>query len=212
MADAPPRRRPDLLRRFLRTRVLAHRRAWAALLLALAVASGLRTLAPPDPPTEPVLVAARDLPAGTVLSAGDLTTLRWPRGTAPDGLAARPLGRTVAAPLRRGEPLTDVRLVAPSLLAGYPGLVALPVRIPDPTAVSLLRVGDEIDLVASDPEAATADTVAVGVPVLALPGEPADGSGQVTSGRLVVLGLSATEVREVSVAASRQFLTVAFSR
>ena len=42
------------------------------------------------------------------------------------------LGRVLAAPVRRGEPITDVRLVGPSLLgATTAGLVAVPVRIAD---------------------------------------------------------------------------------
>ena len=75
----------------------------------------------------------------------------------------------LAAPLRQGEPVTDVRLVGPSLTEGYDGLVAVPVRLPDAGAVSLLQVGDQIDLVATDPEAATARTLAADVPVVALP-------------------------------------------
>ncbi|WP_110183101.1 Flp pilus assembly protein CpaB [Nocardioides solisilvae] len=202
-------------RRFWRTRVLAHRRLLVAACLGVAVAAGVRAVAPPPPATEPVLVAARDLPSGTVLTSDDLVRARWPAGSRPDGAAARWAGRTLAAPLRRGEPLTDVRLTAPSLVDGYPGLVALPVRLPDAAAVGLLRVGDEIDLVASDPEAGTAEVVASGSPVLALPLDDAGGAvaaGQPTGGRLVVLGLTPAQVRTVSAAAAREFLTPAFAR
>ena len=66
--------------------------------------------------------------------------------------------------------MTDARLLTRSLLAGYPGLVAVPVRIGDPAAVRLLRVGDRVDLLAADPQAESAARV-VGrdVPVLAIP-------------------------------------------
>jgi hypothetical protein len=75
----------------------------------------------------------------------------------------------LAAPVRDGEALTDLRLVAPGLLDGYPGLVATPVRVADAASVALLRVGDRIDLVAADPEGRGAEPVARQAPVIALP-------------------------------------------
>ena len=49
-----------------------------------------------------------------------------------------------------------MRLVGPALTAGYAGLVAVPVRLPDAGTVDLLEVGDRVDLVAADPQAAAA--------------------------------------------------------
>ena len=43
---------------------------------------------PPPPEVVPVLTAARDLPAGTLLDAHDLASVDYPAGTAPAGLAA----------------------------------------------------------------------------------------------------------------------------
>ena len=99
----------------------------------------------------------------------------------PDGRPARAaaVGRTLAAPLRRGEPVTDVRLVGPSLLRGYPGLVAVPVRIPDPGTVALLRVGDRVDLLVTETDGSAARLLAGGVPVLALPVDPEGAHGPV---------------------------------
>ena len=57
----------------------------------------------------PVLVAARDLSPG-VLRPGDLRTVPMP--DPPDGaLRTGATGRVLAAPMRRGEPLTDARLL-----------------------------------------------------------------------------------------------------
>lgn len=179
--------------------------------------SGLRAVAGPPPPTEPVLVAARDLPAGTVLSADDLATRRFPAGVAPGAAVSRAdaLGRTTAAPLTAGEPVTVVRLMAPGLLDGYPGLVAVPVRIPDPDSVALLQVGDRIDLLATDPGGGGTALVARQVPVLALPGGPDDASASVTgsavAGRLVVIGTTADLSERVADASVRGFLTVVWS-
>ncbi|MGZ4536782.1 MAG: SAF domain-containing protein, partial [Nocardioidaceae bacterium] len=58
-------------RRFRRA-VLARRRLLAALCAAGAVAAGLQATSVPPPATASVLTAARDLPAGAVLGAGDL--------------------------------------------------------------------------------------------------------------------------------------------
>jgi Flp pilus assembly protein CpaB len=151
-----------------------------------------------------------------VLDAHDLVTVRLPDGTAPERLAspADAVGRTVAAPLRRGEPVTDVRLVGGSLLDGYPGMVAVPVRIPDAGAAALLEVGDRVDLLATDPSgSAPASVVAPGVQVIAMPAadDGTSGVGAVT-GRLIVVATSPSVAGEVAAQAVRGFLSVAISR
>lgn len=206
---------PGVVRRLLRglrRRALTHRRALAALCVACAVLATVRTLAPPPPPTEKVRVAARDLPAGTMLKGGDVELVPYARGTAPDGLVTDVVGHTLASPLRRGEPLTDVRVLAPDLMAGHPGRVAVPVRVVDPAAVALLRVGDAVDLLSADPAAGTVATVAREARVVALPPEEEGVSGQATAGRVLVVALAPDEVESVTIAAVQQFLTVVWSR
>ena len=194
-----------------RRAVLRRRRGLAAACCAVAVGSGVYAVAPPRPVTVPVTTAARDLPSGTVLGADDLATTAFRPASVPSALAADPMGRTLAAPVRRGEPLTDLRLVRPGLADGYPGLRAMPVRLPDPGAVALLRVGDRIDLIAVDPEGGSAASLAAGVPVLALPGAGPDTdigpSGPVgLPGALVVLGVSAEQAHGVAAAAVGRYL------
>ena len=119
-----------------------------------------------------VLVAAADLPGGSTIAAQDLTWATFRADSLPTGTITSPadvVGRVLAAPVRDGEALTDLRLVAPGLLDGYPGLVATPVRVADAASVALLRVGDRIDLVAADPEGRGAEPVARQAPVIALP-------------------------------------------
>jgi Flp pilus assembly protein CpaB len=193
----------------VRRAVLRRRRPLAALLAAVAVAAGLQAAAPPAPVRVGVLVAARDLPSGVVLAAGDLTRAAYSPGTVPDGLATGAVGRTLAAPLRRGEPVTDVRLVGPALVRDHPGLAAVPVRLPDAAMVALLRVGDRIDLVAADPQGSPARVVATDVPVLALPAAvEASGVAGPLPGRLVVVGVPDEEVPLVADAAARYFLSL----
>lgn len=167
--------------RELRRATLTHRRLLAAGLVVAAVAFGLDALAPPPPPERPVLIAVRDLAAGSTVSAADVTTRGYPTAAVPSGVlvaAADAVGRTVGGPVRRGEVLVDARLVGRELagrLGG--GRVAAPVRVADASAVSLLRPGDIVDLVAAaatsaaDPTARAprARTLASGVTVLAVP-------------------------------------------
>lgn len=193
----------------VRRAVLARRRLLAAVLTAVAVAAGIHAAASPPPAEVPVRVAARDLPAGVVLGADDLRTVGFAPGSVPDGLAVDAAGRTLAAPLRAGEPVTDLRLVGPALTDGYPGLAAVPVRLPDAGMVDLLRVGDRVDLVSADPQGAAAEVVATDVPVLAIPAATDDG-GSGLPGRLVVVGAVPADVARIADASVRTFVTLAF--
>lgn len=201
------------LRRAVRRTVLARRRTLAAVCAALAVLAGIQAARPADHATVPVTVAARDLASGTVLTADDVVVTRLPVGSAPKGLDPHAVGRTLAAPIRQGEPVTDVRLVGPALVAAYPSRVALPVRIADADAVGLLRVGNRVDLVAADPRSGTATYVAVDVPVLALPvASHQDAAPAGLTGRLVVVAALPDDVDRIAGAAATDLLSVVISR
>jgi pilus assembly protein CpaB len=139
--------------RSLRRAVSWHRRLLAAGLAAGAVASGLHAVQPPPATTVTVLAAAQDLPGGHTLAAADVRSTLLPPDAAPP--AALPgdadvTGRVLAGPVTAGEPLTDVRFVGPSLVAGYGAdVVAVPVRIADATAATLVRPGDLVDVLAA---------------------------------------------------------------
>jgi Flp pilus assembly protein CpaB len=212
-AQVPGAARLAALRRGVRRSVLRRRRLLAALLLGAAVVAGLRTVSPEPPPTVAVLAAARDLPAGTVLGPGDLASVPFAAGTSPAGTVPREelLGRTLAAPVRRGEPLTDRRVVGPGLLDGYPGLVAAPVPVPDPATAGLLRVGDRVDLLAADPRGGEATVLAEQAPVLALPDAPADQVGA-AAGRVVVLAVPPDAAADIVSAGVQRYLGLVLSR
>src|SRR3954466_5119447 len=110
--------------RFRRPRSPVHaaRQAAAGLLPVLALFLALRP--PPAPPgagspdAVAVAVSARDLPAGTGLTADDLATSRYPPAAVPAGGAGAPerlLGRALAGGVRAREPITDARLVGPGV-------------------------------------------------------------------------------------------------
>jgi Flp pilus assembly protein CpaB len=206
--------REQLRRRWrpVRRTVLSRRRSIAAVLAALSVVAALHELRPPPPDVRPVPTVVRDLPAGTTLTARDVVTVDYARGTAPSGLASDPVGRVLAGPMRAGEAITDLRLVGAPLAAAYADDVALPVRLPDAGMAGLLRVGDRIDLVAADPQGDEARLVASDVTVVALPASDDEEVSGALPGRLVVVA-APPEVRDGLVqAAVTGFLTFAYSR
>lgn len=208
-----PAARSDRLRRWWRVQVLARRRTLAFLCAAAATAAALLALQPQGPTTRTVPVAARDLPAGTVLTPGDLTTADLPTALVPAGMPDDPSGRTLASPLRSGEPVTDVRLATPDLMEGHPGMVGVLVRLPDPAVVALLRPGDEVDLLATDPTGGRTRMVAEDARVLALPPDPPGaGGGPAATGAAVLLGVREHEVETVSAATLQGLIAVAFGR
>lgn len=146
-----PRPRPVPLAIRMRLALARRRRVVVALLVALAVGSAVHALRPPPPRTTQVLVAAHDLPAGRRLLATDLAPRDWPAGATPGGLLTRPLGRVLAAPVRRGEPVTDVRVTPTGKpgSAGVPaGWVAVTVRLTDPAGSLLVAPGDRVEVLA----------------------------------------------------------------
>lgn len=212
MRLAPPDRLSRTLSRTRRA-VLRRRRLLAALLTAVAVAAGLDAVARPPPETVTVLVAARDLPSGTEVTADDVQSAEFLPGSTPSDLADDPVGRVLAAPLTAGEPVTDVRLVGAQLTEDLPGLTAVPVRLPDAGMVELLEVGDRIDLVAADPQAGGAQVVAADVLVLAIPRTDTEAAGaSALPGRLVVVGASTAEAEPIADAAVRSFVTYTWAR
>ncbi|WP_051750556.1 SAF domain-containing protein [Phycicoccus jejuensis] len=121
------------------------RRVLAAACLAGAVLAVLHVVRPPPPPTVPVLVAAREVAAGSVLRANDVTSIRVPVAARQPGAltdVGAVTGRRVAAALAAGEAVTATRLVPRGVTEGLPsGRVALHVALADPGSAGLLTPG-----------------------------------------------------------------------
>lgn len=134
----------DQLSRFF----LRYRRWLVALCAGIAVWSAL-TAVTAEPTRTPVLVAARDLPSGTELTANDLAEVAFPPDAVPEALLDREqsLGRLVAGPMRRGEVITDRRAVEPRNLADGERLVAIETS---GATAQLLRPGDQVDVIVID--------------------------------------------------------------
>lgn len=219
-----PGRERDALGRWLRDLVRAarwHRRLLSAGLLAGAMAFGLQALAPPPPATVSAVSAARDLPAGARLSEADLTVAQIDPGSVPDGALPRlsvARGLTLVSAVRRGEVLTDVRLLGPGTVDRLgPGLVAVPVRIADAESVGLLRPGSVVDVLAAGaPESAGAGEarlVAAAVRVLTVP-QPRGGRfvSTLSEGSLVLLATTSATAARLAGAAVTDRLSVVVRR
>lgn len=116
------------------SRTILARGIAAGALVVLAVAAALR----PDPDGDrvEVVVAARDLSPGVALNADDIRVDKRVAATVPDGAQTGldgVVGATLAGPARRGEVLTDIRLLGPRLAAGAAGPDAriVPVHLAD---------------------------------------------------------------------------------
>jgi Flp pilus assembly protein CpaB len=143
---------PNRIRRLLRpdfTRTLAARRFAAGGLVVLAAVAALR----PDPGDRrsDVVVAAHDLRPGLTLSAADVKLETRSATTVPDGAQTTVdalVGTTLAGPARRGEVLTDVRVLG-SRLAGLtagPDARVVPLHLDDAAVLDLIRPGDVVDV------------------------------------------------------------------
>jgi Flp pilus assembly protein CpaB len=215
----PAQARTSLVDRWLRElrRAVAwRRRLLAAGLAAGSVAFALQALAPPPPAGTDVVVAARDLAAGSVVSTGDLRVAHRPTGDVPSGAltsTAAATGRPVSSAVRRGEVLTDVRLVGPGTLRGLAdGTVAAPVRVADAESAALLRPGDVVDLFAASaaPDVPTGEArlVASGVRVLLAPRQRSSLTAGLGNGALLLVATSSSTAARLAAAAVSDRLSI----
>jgi Flp pilus assembly protein CpaB len=97
-------------------------------------------------PGTPVIVAAHRLEAGESVDASDVEARTLPAIAVPDGaLREPPFGRTVVAPVERGEILVGARVTDSHVLpAGTRG-----VAIPLDEGHLRLNIGDRVDVIAA---------------------------------------------------------------
>jgi len=199
-----------------------HRPLLAGGAAAVAVLAALPVLAPGDGPTVPVLTAAQDLRWGVTLSGDDLVLARMPADAVPDGALTsvdEVRGRLLTSPVRRGEPITDVRVVGPSLLtssAGTAGLVVVGVRIADAGLTALLQAGSVVDVLAARTDDAfdlpvapgSAEVVASSVRVLAVPGGKRSTGEGTFDGALVLVAATEAQASRLAAAQATSRLSV----
>lgn len=143
---------PERLSAWLRpdfARTVVARRVAAGLLVVLAAASALR----PDPAGTyvDVLVAATDLRPGATVNADDVRLQKRSAATLPDGALTNPddlVGSTPAGAARRGEILTDARVLGSRLtgLSAGPDARVVPLHLADAAVLDVIRPGDVVDV------------------------------------------------------------------
>jgi len=198
------------------SRTVVARRVAAGALVILAAVAALR----PDPDDQRVhvVVATRDLAPGVELSAADISLETRTATTVPDGTQsdlAAVVGATLAGPARRGEALTDVRLVGPRLAesAAGPNARLVPLHLDDTALLDLIRAGDVVDVLAAGADAgmgvdAVPQVVATDAVVVLVSEKPA-GAGN-GGDRVVLVALPAHDANEVAGATLVQSVTLTF--
>jgi Flp pilus assembly protein CpaB len=198
------------------SRTAAARRVAAGALVILAAVAALR----PDPTHDrtEIVVAARDLAPGVELTAGDVRLETHLATTIPDGAQTdliAVVGATLAGPARRGETLTDVRLLGPRLAesAAGPNARIVPLHLDDTALLDLIRPGDVVDVLGSgadagvggdaDPQVVATDAVVV------LVSQRPSGAGN-SGDRVVLVALPAQQANVVAGAALVQTVTLTF--
>ncbi len=188
------------------------RRVVAVLLLLVAAVTavgGHRPATAQPVSGRPVVVAARDLPAGAVVAPGDVALATADRAppSALEGTAAV-VGRRVAGPIGRGEVVTPTRLLGSGLATGLTdGRLAVAVPVARTGSGLLARAGDTVELIAGPGvDGGVPEVLVAAAPVLAsVPGGSDDTAGSATGAELVVATDAAGALR-ISTAASRDVI------
>ena len=165
-------------------------RIFAVLLLAILAGGGLAygtynaingaPVKTVNAPTQPVVVAAADLPLGTELKKEDLTVVNFPVGGSPEGTFAKPadiFGRGLIVSMVKNEPVLAAKLASKEAGAGLPpvipeGMRAVSVRVNEVIGVAgYVLPGTRVDVVCTgspngQPQDATSKVVLSNVQVL----------------------------------------------
>jgi Flp pilus assembly protein CpaB len=197
--------RPDWSRTVLARRIAA---------AGLVVLAGVAALRPnPDGERAQVVVAARDLSPGAALTADDLRLEKRLAPTIPDGSQSdidTIVGSTLAGPTRRGEVLTDVRLLGRRLAesAAGPDARLVPVHPVDIALAELVRPGDVVDIVAASETNSAAAARVVATDAIVVLVSAKQKAQAATSERVVLVALPAASANAVAGAALTQTVTL----
>lgn len=187
------------------------RRLSAAALVVLAAAAAVR--ADPDGARSAAVITTRDLTPGVALTLDDVRVENRSTATLPEGAHAdvdAVIGATPAGPVRRGEVLTDVRLLGSRLAksAAGPDARVVPLELAQSAVLDVVREGDVVDIVAapqSDPDA-PARVIATDAVVVLVSAEPGGIAAQ--GDRVVLVALPAAAATAVAAATLVQTVTL----
>jgi Flp pilus assembly protein CpaB len=197
------------------SRTVAARRVAAGTLVILAAIAAVRS--DPDADRVHIVVAAKDLSPGVAVTASDVVVETRTATTIPDGSQSdvtTVVGATLAGPARRGEVITDVRLLGPRLAesAAGPDARIVPLPLADTALLDLVRPGDVVDVLAAGPTDTGTDAgpqvIATDAIVVLVSGKPKGAANG--SDRVVMVAVGAQEANAVAGAALVQTVTLTF--
>lgn len=197
--------RPDFARTLMARRIAAG---------GLVVLAGIAALRPdPADSRAEVVIATRDLSPGVTLTPDDVAVEKRSAPTVPDGAlrAVEPaLGATLAGPTRRGEIITDARVLGSRLagLAAGPDARVVPLHLADAAVLDLIRPGDVVDVlgaVSADTDAEPRVVAANAIVVLVSAKAKSAGAGD---DRVVLVALPAAAANALAGATLVQTVTL----
>lgn len=109
-------------------------------------------------PSQTIVVAVRDLPAGAIVRREDVGTLDWPGSAMPEGIATQPgevVGRGLVVEVRKNEPLLAWKMADKEAGGGLPitipeGMRALSVEVDEVIGVAgFVLPGTRVDVLAT---------------------------------------------------------------
>ncbi|MDN5727693.1 MAG: RcpC/CpaB family pilus assembly protein [Propionibacteriales bacterium] len=203
----------------IRRAISWHRRKLAVVAAVIAVLAGVNAASPTPPPSTTVVTTTRTLPGGYTVTGKDVRLTQVPDDVLPEQVLRsvdQVVGRTLAAPATNGRMITESDVVSPRMMAGDASTVVAPLRLSDPQVAGLLAVGDEVDVVAADPQAdGRTTTIAERARVVAIPssggtdaGPLGMGGGQSSSGQLVLVAVAPAAARQLATAAATSQLSI----
>ena len=109
-------------------------------------------------PSRSIVVAARDLPAGAIVTREDVKTVAWPGSAVPEGIAQQPgdvVGRGLIVEVRESEPMLAWKLAQKEAGGGLPitipeGMRAVSVEVDEVVGVAgFVLPGTRVDVLAT---------------------------------------------------------------
>lgn len=168
-----------------------------------------------------VVLAEHDLRPGAALTPSDVRLEKRLASTVPDGARSEVdavVGSTLAGPARRGEVLTDVRLLGSRLAEAAigskagPGARIVPLHLADGALIDLVRVGDVVDVLAApataSPETAHAAPKVVATDAVVVLVSAKEKLQAADSDRVVLVALPARVANTVAGSALGQTVTL----
>jgi Flp pilus assembly protein CpaB len=201
--------RANLLTRLARFLTL-HRRLVAAVAAMLSVAALAVVLTGRDQVLVEVVTVVQRVEAGQTVTADDIRLAGVPEAFLPQGAltqAETAVGRLAAAGLPVGAIVTTDALVSSAGRASASGRLVMPLTLTQPELVELLRPGDAVALIVSDPYGET--TVIDDVVIVGLPQSDSGGLLSSATASSILIDVSDAVAAQLTAARAASTITIA---